>query len=391
MVSGQHTTEENGLASPRQITKIGVVSPEYGLEHVALSLPVSGYEYTRIRELPIHRLEREGSFWKNTPVLIHPKAPLIHTFNLLPFNGKRFITSFELELPRYLGRHRAWQHNIGHRLMRSSRCRALLGLSEIAAKTAHKNLSSLGFEDIAEKICVFRGAVPLSTVSTVRQPREQSSPLRLLFIGSDGFRKGIIPLLDATEELRASGIEIELTVVSSLAPQTYALRNIELPFAETRSRLESLPWINYFPRVANSEVRSLMTDHDLFVFPSLDESLGWVIIEAGMEGLPSITTNIFAFPELVEDGTTGRMIEIELNHDRRWAGLFSDNLEEMWQQTQDTIRGGIISTVEELYYDRELVAVWGNAARSKMESLYHPEVAAQKLNKIYDKALKKDH
>lgn len=368
-------------------TQIGVLAPSYGLEHVTYMLEVPGYRHVLRRRIPFHRLERSGTFWNMTPVILPPSVPLVHTFNMLPVNARRFVTTFELELPRYLGPGRKWQHRIGHKLLESNRCRALLALSDIASEIAKRNLRRGGFDQAASKIRVFRGGVLPSTASEPKQYAGGKAALRLLFVGGDGFRKGIIPLIEATEILRSGGVEIELTIVSSLNPKTYALRQLSLPKDEIGEKIESARWIKFHAQIPNAEVRSMMRHHDLFVFPSLDESLGWVVIEAGMEGLPSITTNIFAFPELVDDGVSGQLIKIDLNRDQRWIGLFADNQAEVWEHTCNQIRDGLITVLTEVDQNRDLISIWGAAALEKMTRLYHPKQAAKTLKQIYDQAL----
>src|SRR3982751_2886615 len=92
---------------------VGVVAPHYNLERLSYLLPVPGYRFVTLRRLPLHRLEKGGTFWGNTPLLLDRSVPLVHTWNMLPPNARRFVISFELELPRYLGRPRPWQMRTG--------------------------------------------------------------------------------------------------------------------------------------------------------------------------------------------------------------------------------------------------------------------------------------
>lgn len=46
---------------------------------------------------------------------------------------------------------------------------------------------------------------------------------------------------------------------------------------------------------------------DLFVLPSLSEAFGYVLLEAGLAGVPIITSNVGGIPEIIEDNTTGRL------------------------------------------------------------------------------------
>ena len=47
---------------------------------------------------------------------------------------------------------------------------------------------------------------------------------------------------------------------------------------------------------------------DIFVLPSLKEGLPYVLMEAGLAGIPIIATNVGGIPEIVEDGVSGILI-----------------------------------------------------------------------------------
>lgn len=47
---------------------------------------------------------------------------------------------------------------------------------------------------------------------------------------------------------------------------------------------------------------------DLFLLPSLTEALGFVLLEAGLAGLPVIATNVGGIPEIIKDGETGILV-----------------------------------------------------------------------------------
>lgn len=57
-----------------------------------------------------------------------------------------------------------------------------------------------------------------------------------------------------------------------------------------------------------SDPRPWMRAADVFVFPSLYESYGLVVLEALAMGLPVVATATGAVPELVTDGVTGRIV-----------------------------------------------------------------------------------
>jgi glycosyltransferase involved in cell wall biosynthesis len=51
-----------------------------------------------------------------------------------------------------------------------------------------------------------------------------------------------------------------------------------------------------------------MREHDIFVFPSLFEGFGLVITEAMSQGVPVITTDRTAGPDLIKDGENGWIV-----------------------------------------------------------------------------------
>jgi glycosyltransferase involved in cell wall biosynthesis len=126
-------------------------------------------------------------------------------------------------------------------------------------------------------------------------PASHGGKLRVFFAGSLGQRKGLSYLLRAAE-LMKGGIELTLLgskVAENCAPLEAALR---------RHR-----WIRTLP---HEEVLREMSRHDVFVFPSLFEGFGLVLLEAMAQGLPVITTPNTAGPDLIEEGREGFIVPI---------------------------------------------------------------------------------
>jgi glycosyltransferase involved in cell wall biosynthesis len=58
-----------------------------------------------------------------------------------------------------------------------------------------------------------------------------------------------------------------------------------------------------------NDVKSFMTDLDIFVFPSLSEGFGFAIVEAMAAGKPVVAFNVSTNPELIADGQSGLLAE----------------------------------------------------------------------------------
>jgi glycosyltransferase involved in cell wall biosynthesis len=261
-------------------------------------------------------------------------------------------------------------------------------MSQAAARWLCRRLESQGLPEIAAKVRVFRGGVA-ATSGERSAPRRSADPIRLLFVGADGLRKGLVPVLDAVEALRQGGLDVRLTVVSSLLDRTYVFGELSPPLESLRRRLEGSPWVTYRTSLPNPAVRRLMREHDLFVLPTFDDSLGWAIAEAQTEGLPVVSTRVFAIPELVHDGRTGRLIDLEVNEDGRWAGLFVEGAKKASaiEQANDTIRRGVMDAVSALSTDPATLTAWSAEASVRGRRLYSPEEAGVQLRQIYDDAL----
>jgi glycosyltransferase involved in cell wall biosynthesis len=119
-------------------------------------------------------------------------------------------------------------------------------------------------------------------------------------------KKGIIYLLKAVKMLLNKGIKIKCTIIGD-GPLSKKLKFFTL--TEGISNYVEFKGIN-----TREEVFNYLTITDIFVLPCIIASDGDrdglpnVLLEAMMMGVPVITTNISAIPELIEDGKTGLLV-----------------------------------------------------------------------------------
>ena len=132
-------------------------------------------------------------------------------------------------------------------------------------------------------------------VSSEEPKMAGEGPLRVLFAGALSQRKGLSYLLEAVRQL---GRHVELTLIGMKLPGKCA--PLDRALREHR-------WI---PSLPHEEVLREMRRHDVFVFPSLFEGFGLVILEAMSQGVPVITTPHTAGPDLIEEGRSGFIVPI---------------------------------------------------------------------------------
>ena len=118
--------------------------------------------------------------------------------------------------------------------------------------------------------------------------------LRLLFVGRINQRKGIKYLLDAMRLVGSD--QVELTVCGRVVDDLELFR----PFADR---------ILVRPDVSAEALVAAYQAADLFVFPSVAEGFGQVLLESLACGLPILSTTHTAAPDLIEPGRQGFVIE----------------------------------------------------------------------------------
>jgi len=120
-------------------------------------------------------------------------------------------------------------------------------------------------------------------------------PLRILFAGSMGQRKGLGDLFAAIKLLNRK--DIELVVMGSLLAPMEFYRN-------------ELSDFTYEPGRPNEQVLALMRSCDVFCLPSIVEGRALVTQEAMSQGLPVIITANTGGEDMVIEGVTGFLVPV---------------------------------------------------------------------------------
>lgn len=123
--------------------------------------------------------------------------------------------------------------------------------------------------------------------------------IKALFVGGLSQRKGISYLFESLKGLEQ---KIELTVVGK--------GDIE----KCQALKTALEKVNYIPSLPHEDILKLMSEHDLFIFPSLFEGFGLVITEAMSQGTPVVTTERTCGPDIITHGKDGWIVKAGSAH-----------------------------------------------------------------------------
>ncbi len=141
-----------------------------------------------------------------------------------------------------------------------------------------------------DRVLVLPNAVP-GPPTTPR--RQHEGPVRLLFLGQLGHRKGVPDLIEALGRL--DGLAWQAVFAGDGEQQPYRARAGALGIAD---RITFTGWVDA------GRVRAELRDADILLLPSHAEGLPLAVLEGMAYGLAVIATPVGAVPEVVRNGET---------------------------------------------------------------------------------------
>jgi glycosyltransferase involved in cell wall biosynthesis len=149
------------------------------------------------------------------------------------------------------------------------------------------------------KVVTIGGGVNLTEIPEVCHEKDYSTE-QILFVGVEFNRKGGPQLLEAFRRVRAARPGATLHIVGPHHLEAVGKLGDGVIFHGFLDRKDP---------AQGAILRRLFSDAALFVMPSLYEPFGIAPLEAMTYQVPCILTNRWAFPEMVESGVSGELVE----------------------------------------------------------------------------------
>ncbi len=134
--------------------------------------------------------------------------------------------------------------------------------------------------------------------------------IRFLFLSNMIRTKGVFILLEACYKLHRMGYDFECNFVGPW------YEDIESEFHQTVDKYDLHAKVSYLgPKYEDAKL-SILKSSDVFIFPTYypDECFPLVLLEAMSVGLPIISTNEGAIPDIVQDGLNGFIVPKKDSH-----------------------------------------------------------------------------
>jgi starch synthase len=158
-----------------------------------------------------------------------------------------------------------------------------------------------------------------------------------VFVGRITRQKGFVYLIEALKKV-PKDVQI---VLCAGAPDTKEIaREVADGFAKLEAERGNVIWIE--KKLPQNELTAILANSDVFLCPSIYEPLGIVNLEAMALKLPVVATKTGGIPEVVMDGETGYLVDIEQLTDgsgtpldpEKYANDFADAINRMFSDLE---------------------------------------------------------
>lgn len=258
------------------------------------------------------------------------------------------------------------------KFLESSNCRKIMPWTN-AAKISLLNY--INSQKIKNKIEVIYPAISLPKIKKKKQDK-----IKFLYVAYDFYRKGGYEALKAFEKIKEKYENIKMEFVCKIP--------------DIRNKCKDVKFMGLLPR--EILLSKIFPNADIFLYPTFHDTFGMVLLEALSFGLPVITLEDFATPEIVDNSKDGFIIK---GYKTRWYNKNYQHIREFtdWRnlikyhskKEQDRIINEIANKMKLLIEDSKLRKYMSKNARRKIElGRFSIKERNKRLRRVYEKSIK---
>lgn len=324
------------------------------------------------------------------PSSVPEDANVIHLFNEVAKTNKKWVSTFETEIPRVLpvaGIPKAQNPELRKELQlaASPQCIGLIAISEATRKIQLMLMDSFPQEKdkITTKLHVMHP--PQALLHEVIRDCP-TGKINFTFIGNEFYRKGGAEVVLAFSELAEEGAinpdDVQVNIVGDLARKHNIAHRGFQDGAEFHSRTEQLIKKHAFFRhdsfLPAPKVIELIKQTQVGLLPTWQDTYGFSVLEMQACGCPVISTNVRALPEINPE-SSGWLIKAPL------SAMYEYDIPT--EAAKNELRKAIVTQLKACILDalnnREGISQRSAEAIARITREHDPRAFRDRLNQIY--------
>jgi len=377
---GPHPINESYITAPPK----GIDIKSNLISHNFLEIGEYTHRHTLLKEFTTLGLKMLGIprvLWIRTNCnAIHTNGGVIPLSNHPYFVTIEHASSFfHLDDDLFTSEH--WKKTLISFLIKK-RCKKILPYSE-ATRSAFEYGLGRYYEKIQDKIEVLYPAID-AQAHLKNYPRTKNrKSFHILFISRHFFDDGGRELVEACKIL-SQKYDISADIITNPPPHHQQI------FENYIKRIDP-DIVKVYTRSFSREIlfRDYYSQSDLFVLPSYIHFFGYVLLEAMLYQLPVITTDVYAMPEIVENGKNGFIIHAPIScfskENLKPSSKVKLYREELMKKDLSSVVDALVLRIEDLINDRKTCKMMGDASYQLVtKGKFSTEFRNRQLKSIYE-------
>ncbi len=306
--------------------KLATIGLTYAHKRMILDAKVPGVEYYSFQNWYNPFIKRVLHTYEVYPALFQGYIDAYHTFNTIMLTNKPWCVTFETFIPRS---ERLYDIN-HHDSFDAPKGPLMRKVMEVLAKDNCKKMiaytkCNLKLQLLMNEIYPDLKDILNSKTCYIECPQElfvdhpQSEPpkiVKFFFMGRDFVRKGLPEVITALYTISKKRKDFELNLITDTTHiSNYAFRD----FQDTQEEQEyinriiedSKDWLHIYKPMAYNACIEMMKSSHVGLLTTWADTLGFSSLDMQAAGLPIITTNVRAQPEV---NPHGWMVKLPLNY-----------------------------------------------------------------------------
>jgi len=361
--------------------KIGLTE-QHGMAQEQSNMPPEGIEYQFLE------YQRKGSVYLNSPmkgfmstykdddcdvveaILTPANTNKPWLYSLACFEEAVAFSFMGLPIPKFL-RIKYMEY-----IFQKDNFKGLLFWSE-AGKETLKSYGNITNSKIWEKSYVVYPAIRPAPKGHIKYTDNEN--VQMLFNGNF-FIKGGANVVDVFEQLQKSYPNITLRLccdekidfhTGDLTMRNHYLKRIKQNSSITMGRVKRHEFLN-----------SILPNTDIYLLPTYGDAFGFAVLEAMSYGIPVVSTNYMAIPEMIIQGKTGFMADISAYDCKKmFKGCYVSKLDD---EFKSNISKQISPKIEELIISSQLRMEMGSMSVGRVKEYFSMEKKKTRMSKIYN-------